>query len=146
MVALVERSTGGGGGTAVRLGLRDALQAQRLSPPSHSKGTASDHELAGLRIWPAAAGRCDLLAGRDSAVRVASPASKQPRWPTDLRRHGDRSGADIAARFPSRAAPGRRVYPLGSAIAGVADRRARPFAPQPAWPRLRRTPAARCPP
>ena len=38
------------------IGLRDAIQAQRLSPSSHSEGTASDHELAGLRIWPAATG------------------------------------------------------------------------------------------
>src|ERR1700722_4334460 len=99
-------SDGGGEWMAVRLGLRDAVQAQRLSPSSHSEGTASDHELAGLRSWPAATGRCDLLAGRDSAVRVAGAASNQSGWATDLRRHRHRGGADNAARLPSGTAPG----------------------------------------
>ena len=54
-VALV-RGSGAGGSAMLQLGVSNAVQAQRLSPPSHSEGTAPDHELAGLRGWPAAAG------------------------------------------------------------------------------------------
>jgi hypothetical protein len=67
---------------------------------------------------------------------MASAASNQPGWPTDLRRHGHRGGADTTARFPSGVPPGRRLHPLGPAFAWVGDRRARPLNPQPAQPRL----------